>query len=182
MPISFHIGGGDIGALMQDPAGMGFQANFAKVSSLIMVDNMRCVADLIFGGICHRFPSLKFVSVESGVGWIPGVLETFDWQWKGGGIREEHPEYDLLPVGVLPPPDLRLLLVRAGQRPQRHRSVTRTTSSTRRTTRTRPASIPVPVRRASFPATTSPTALSGLPEPTLRKVLFDNAAALYGVR
>jgi uncharacterized protein len=97
VPISFHIGGGDIGALMQDPAGMGFQANFGKVSSLIMVDNMRCVADLIFGGICHRFPDLKFVSVESGVGWIPGVLETFDWQWRGGGIADEHPEYDLLP-------------------------------------------------------------------------------------
>ena len=46
--------------------------NFAKVSSLIFMDNMRCVADLIFGGVCHRFPDLKFVSVESGVGWMPG--------------------------------------------------------------------------------------------------------------
>ncbi|HEX7095366.1 MAG TPA: amidohydrolase family protein, partial [Acidimicrobiales bacterium] len=97
VPISFHVGGGDIGALMQDPAQMGFQANFGKVSSLIMVDNMRCVGDLIFSGICHRFPNLKFVSVESGVGWIPGVLETYDWQWRNGGIRDEHPEYDLLP-------------------------------------------------------------------------------------
>ena len=25
------------------------------------------------------------------------MLETFDWQWKGGDIRNEHPEYDLLP-------------------------------------------------------------------------------------
>ena len=80
VPISFHIGGGDIGALMQDPAGMGFQANFGKVSSLIMVDNMRCVADLIFSGICHRFPNLKFVSVESGVGWIPFFLQSLDYQ------------------------------------------------------------------------------------------------------
>ena len=54
-------------------------------------------ADLIFGGVCHRFPDLKFVSVESGVGWIPGALETFDWQWRNGGVRDEHPEYDLLP-------------------------------------------------------------------------------------
>jgi predicted TIM-barrel fold metal-dependent hydrolase len=35
--------------------------------------------------------------VESGVGWLPVAMETFDWQWKGGGVRDEHPEYDLLP-------------------------------------------------------------------------------------
>jgi len=35
--------------------------------------------------------------VESGVGWIPGALETFDWQWHNGGVRDDHPEYDLLP-------------------------------------------------------------------------------------
>ena len=58
---------------------------------------MRCIADLIFGGVCHRFPDLKLVSVESGVGWIPAALETFDWQWRNGGVRDEHPEYDLLP-------------------------------------------------------------------------------------
>ena len=95
--VSFHVGGGNIGGLMADEAEMGWMTNFAKVSSLIMVDNMRCVGDLIFGGICHRFPELKFVSVESGAGWIPGVLETFDWQWRNGGATVEHPEYDLLP-------------------------------------------------------------------------------------
>ena len=64
---------------------------------MIILDNMRCLGDLFFGGVCHRFPDLKFVSVESGVGWLPGVLETFDWQWRNGGIGVEHPEYDLLP-------------------------------------------------------------------------------------
>ena len=28
--------------------------NFASASSLIILDNMRCIADLIFGGMCHR--------------------------------------------------------------------------------------------------------------------------------
>lgn len=95
--VSFHVGGGSMGTLMEDPAGLGWMTNFARVSSLIFMDNMRCLADLIFGGVCHRFPDLKFVSVESGVGWIPAALETFDWQWRGGGILDEHPEYDLLP-------------------------------------------------------------------------------------
>ena len=55
------------------------------------------LADLIFGGVCHRFPELKFVSVESGVGWLPFILEGFDWQWRNSGIWREHPEYELLP-------------------------------------------------------------------------------------
>lgn len=97
VPVSFHVGGGSMGTQFEDTAGMGWMTNFAKVSSMIFMDNMRCMADLIFGGMCHRFPDVKFVSVESGVGWIPGALETFDWQWKNGGVREEHPEYDLLP-------------------------------------------------------------------------------------
>ena len=97
VPVNFHVGGGSMGTQFEDTAGMGWMTNFAKVSSLIFLDNMRSVADLIFGGICHRFPDLEFVSVESGVGWIPGALETFDWQWKNGGVRDEHPEYDLLP-------------------------------------------------------------------------------------
>ena len=63
----------------------------------MIMDNIETLADLVFGGVCHRFPELRFVSVESGVGWLPGVLETFDWQWGNSAIREAHPEYDLLP-------------------------------------------------------------------------------------
>lgn len=100
VPVSFHVGGGSMGTQFVDTAEMGWMTNFARVSSLIFMDNMRCIADLIFGGVCHRFPDLQLVSVESGVGWIPAALETFDWQWRNGGVREEHPEYDLLPSEV----------------------------------------------------------------------------------
>lgn len=97
LSVSFHVGGGSMGTQFEDTAEMGWMTNFAKVSSLIMLDNMRCVTELILGGVCHRFPDLKLVSVESGVGWIPGLLETCDWQWRNGGVVDEHPEYDLLP-------------------------------------------------------------------------------------
>jgi len=51
------------------------RANFARVASMFFVQNLTCIADLIFGGVCHRFPERKLVSVESGVGWIPSCLE-----------------------------------------------------------------------------------------------------------
>jgi predicted TIM-barrel fold metal-dependent hydrolase len=97
MPITFHIGGGDITAPFAKDPHLSFQAKFPKVSSLMIMDNVETLADLVFGGVCHRFPKLRFVSVESGVGWLPGVLEIFDWQWGNSGIRQTHPEYDLLP-------------------------------------------------------------------------------------
>jgi predicted TIM-barrel fold metal-dependent hydrolase len=97
VPISFHIGAGDLSDLFDDPSGLGLRANFARVSSMIFMQNVHCIADLIFGGVCHRFPDLKLVSVESGVGWIPSYLEAADWQFVGSETRREHPEYDLLP-------------------------------------------------------------------------------------
>ena len=64
---------------------------------MVFMQNVQCIADLIFSGICHRFPDLNFVSVESGVGWIPSYLEAADWQWSNGQVVKDHPEYDLLP-------------------------------------------------------------------------------------
>jgi predicted TIM-barrel fold metal-dependent hydrolase len=61
------------------------------------MQNANCIGDLIFGGVCHRYPDLDFVSVESGVGWLASYLEACDWQWSNGQVTREHPEYELLP-------------------------------------------------------------------------------------
>ena len=83
--------------MTSNPGNMSTKVNFARMSSLTFIENVKGIAELIFGGVCHRFPDLNFVSVESGVGWLPAVLETFDWQWKNSGVAAEHPEYELLP-------------------------------------------------------------------------------------
>ncbi|MBB84167.1 MAG: amidohydrolase [Deltaproteobacteria bacterium] len=97
LPISFHIGSGDISDISQDKSEMGVKANFSRGGALALLDNQSCLAALLFGGVCARFPGLDFVSVESGVGWLKCVLEMFDWQFVNGQVRKEHPEYDLLP-------------------------------------------------------------------------------------
>ena len=181
MPISFHIGGGDIGNLMNDSGGYGFQANFGKVSSLLLVDNMRCVADLIFGGVCHRFPDLNFVSVESGVGWVPGVLETFDWQWRNGGIAAEHPEYDLLPSEYFRRQiyacfwfERDAALVAIHRYPDNVLFETDFPHPT--------CQHPGPKTPAVNPRQYVNEALADLPEALAANVLHDNAARLYGVK
>ena len=96
LPISFHIGSG----AEWDIAGaevIGYRAQIARLASNAFIDNEKCLADIIFGGVCHRFPGLNFVSVESGVGWLTFAIEAFNWQWANGGIIKDHPEYDLKP-------------------------------------------------------------------------------------
>ena len=38
------------------------------------------VINTVFAGIFDRFPALQMVSVESGIGWIPFILETMDYE------------------------------------------------------------------------------------------------------
>lgn len=97
LSINFHIGSGDLTQLRGGGVDNGRQAAYAKATVRIFLDNSNAVMDIILGGICHRFPKLNFVSVESGVGWVPFLLEAMDWQWLNSGCREEHPEMDLLP-------------------------------------------------------------------------------------
>ena len=97
-PVNFHIATGDI-SLLQNAGhpSAGPQALYASMGVSFFLGNARTIANLVCGGICHRFPELSFVSVESGVGWIPFALDALDWQWKNCGVAREHPEYDLLP-------------------------------------------------------------------------------------
>jgi predicted TIM-barrel fold metal-dependent hydrolase len=99
LSVNFHIAsGGDVQALMESGhQDNGMHANYAAMGVSHFLSNARTIAQLVTGGICHRFPTLKFVSVESGIGWIPFALESLDWQWLNCGVHKEHPEYDLLP-------------------------------------------------------------------------------------
>ena len=74
---------------MSDPSEMGHKANFGRVSALSFMANSNSLAEILFGGVCHRFPDLKFVSVESGIGWIPFVLESIDYEWEETGAQLE---------------------------------------------------------------------------------------------
>ncbi|HEY1278132.1 MAG TPA: amidohydrolase family protein [Acidimicrobiales bacterium] len=97
LPVNFHIASGEVDLNGFGHPDNGPHANFAMMGISFFMGNAKTMSQLICGGICHRFPELNFVSVESGVGWIPFALEGLDWQWKNCGVPQEHPEYDLLP-------------------------------------------------------------------------------------
>jgi len=95
LPINFHIGSGAVGADNFEHTGR--HANLARITTLLFLGNAQAIIDVILGGLCHRFPKLNFVSVESGVSWLPFLLQALDWQWLNNGVFKEHPEFDLLP-------------------------------------------------------------------------------------
>ena len=101
-PVEFHIGSGAAPATGRPEFHHGYRpnglrANYAKNTAAQFQSNSRAIADVIGSGLCHRYPRLNWISVESGVGWVPAFLEAMDWQWLGCGVPQEHPEYDLMP-------------------------------------------------------------------------------------
>lgn len=99
LPISFHIGSGDMaeGLVKTRVATYGRMAAFTELAVDIFLRNGLQLNDLLMSGVLARYPKIKFVSVESGIGWIPFVLEAMDYQFKGNSVAEEHPEFDRLP-------------------------------------------------------------------------------------
>jgi len=96
LPVNFHIGTGDNSIFERLDTSFGRAAAVSSITTFGWLTNAYTISQLIFGGVCHRFPTLPFVVVESGVGWLPFAVDGMDWQFLGNGVHKEHPEY-LLP-------------------------------------------------------------------------------------
>ncbi|MCZ6772712.1 MAG: amidohydrolase family protein, partial [Proteobacteria bacterium] len=99
LPISFHIGSGNLesGISQEKMKTYGRMAAFTEVAVEFFMRNGTHLSDLLLCGVLARYPDIKFVSVESGIGWIPFVLEALDYQFIGNRVAEERPDLDMLP-------------------------------------------------------------------------------------
>ena len=98
LSVNFHIGSGDMSIFDTAYEGAGPHANYAGFGVQFGIGNVRVIANLITGGVCHRFRDLKFVSVESGIGWLPFMLEATDYSWLGAfRPGRERTAEDVLP-------------------------------------------------------------------------------------
>ena len=83
LPVHFHIGASITGMTFYGQYFWPSQTEGTKLAiggSLLFIGNARVVTNLILAGIFDRHPDLRCVSVESGVGWIPFILETLDYE------------------------------------------------------------------------------------------------------
>jgi predicted TIM-barrel fold metal-dependent hydrolase len=99
LPISFHIGTGnfDDGFTPErfQAMGAGCMNGYAAIS--LFLENGKQLTDLLFSGVLPKHPDLKFVSVESGIGFIPFILEAADYTFEYGRVRQQQPEFALRP-------------------------------------------------------------------------------------
>lgn len=83
MPVNFHIGSskGNLDFFGKAPwPSFGEERKLAVGSANLFMGNARVIGNLLYSGVPERFPELKFVSVESGLGWLPFFLEVLDHQ------------------------------------------------------------------------------------------------------
>ena len=100
LPVSFHIGSGEFTSgdwSMEDVANYTPGGINAQVAIGLFLDNGRQIVDLLFSGVLPRHPDLKVISVESGIGFLPFLLEACDYTFEYGKTRRDNPAFKLLP-------------------------------------------------------------------------------------
>jgi predicted TIM-barrel fold metal-dependent hydrolase len=58
----------------------GKQRKLAVMATQSFMSNVRIITNLCFSNLFDRYPTLKVVSAESGIGWLPFLLEAMDYQ------------------------------------------------------------------------------------------------------
>jgi uncharacterized protein len=83
LPVHFHIGASLTTMTYFGTYPWESQDDDTKLAiggTLLFIGNARVVTNIILSGLLDRHPTLKMVSVESGVGWIPFILEALDYE------------------------------------------------------------------------------------------------------
>jgi predicted TIM-barrel fold metal-dependent hydrolase len=98
LPVNFHIGASD------ESASWFFKGSLPDLSPnqlmaiggvMLHIANLRILGNILVSRFLEKWPKLKIVSVESGAGWIPYMLEALEYMSVESGI-----EYDIAPREV----------------------------------------------------------------------------------
>jgi predicted TIM-barrel fold metal-dependent hydrolase len=85
LPVNFHVGFSQGADGWENPDVWPSLAGYEKYAvsgAMLFAPNMVTILNLLMSDIFKRHPKLKFTSVESGVGWVPFMLENLDYQVK----------------------------------------------------------------------------------------------------
>jgi predicted TIM-barrel fold metal-dependent hydrolase len=89
-PVHWH-GSAGLASQLSVPKWKGFTAReFHTVSTArLCATPAQLIPNLIFSGILDRYPRLKWVCAETGLGWVNYVLEACDHEWERRRLWEE---------------------------------------------------------------------------------------------
>jgi predicted TIM-barrel fold metal-dependent hydrolase len=92
LSMNFHVGFLSSSDDLKGAVDQSKKLDFTRESSLVLLGNAQNIAEVVLSGVCHRYPDLKFVSVENGAGWLPFLAESMDWQWLNVGAHKDYPD------------------------------------------------------------------------------------------
>jgi len=174
--VNFHIGASESSMSWYGSSpwpGLDGERKLAIGSAMMYLSNARIVANLIFSGVLERYPDVKFVSVESGIGWIPFFLESLDYQ-----MYESSPSV-VAELSMLPSEYFRRQVY--GCFWFEHRMLAPVIDALGVSQVLFETDFPHPTCLYPDPLASAAVALEGLGDDVTRAVLQDNAAALYKV-
>ena len=58
------------------------RAAFASSITLFQINMANILASMVFAGVLEKYPGLRLVLGESGIGWIPYILQRMDAEWE----------------------------------------------------------------------------------------------------
>jgi predicted TIM-barrel fold metal-dependent hydrolase len=91
LPVHFHIGASQTAMAYFGTTFWPSQDDYVKPAiggASLFQNNSQLLLNSCYAGIFDRHPNLKMVSVESGIGWIPFMLEAMDYE-----LEENAPEW-----------------------------------------------------------------------------------------
>jgi predicted TIM-barrel fold metal-dependent hydrolase len=83
LPVHFHIGASQTSLSYYGTTFWPSQDEYVKPAiggASLFQNNSRILLNSAYSGMFDRHPNLKMVSVESGIGWIPFMLEAMDYE------------------------------------------------------------------------------------------------------
>jgi len=174
--VNFHIGASESSMSWYGSSpwpGLDGERKLAIGSAMMYLSNARIIANLIFSGVLERYPAVNFVSVESGIGWIPFFLESLDYQ-----MYESSPSV-VEALSMLPSEYFRRQVY--GCFWFEHRMLGPVIDALGASQVLFETDFPHPTCLYPDPLASAAEALAGMNDDVKRKVLQDNAAELYKV-
>jgi predicted TIM-barrel fold metal-dependent hydrolase len=95
MPVSMHILTGH-GYAKEGPGALDGVERYRGSVVLKLTEIMNALFDLVHYGALERFPELKLVIVENEIGWLPWLLQQWDYYYR------RHGKVNPLPIGMPP--------------------------------------------------------------------------------
>jgi predicted TIM-barrel fold metal-dependent hydrolase len=94
--VCLHVGSSGLAAMPAEAP------QLELASTLFSSMSLTTCAEWLWSGVLTRFPRLKVVLAEGGIGWVPMLLDRLDYITDHSGTgNEAWPDHDLLPSEVL---------------------------------------------------------------------------------